>query len=174
MSPLVTEDRLAFYMGYAFSRAIHIEHVLEPNTLMVPFITYWRDMQPHSVPYPSATQAKAVAKAHAARAQISVEFTGWSSGREGALQQNDGTKLDVLYIEGWVASFAPQLEMLVYYRKEPFRLIKGFFWKPHPTARKNAKSFMAEFKNGIFGHPFGQQSLEYIERAEQVSYEHSK
>jgi hypothetical protein len=166
----MNESLLAFYMGYAFGHAIHIQHVLERNALMVPFVVYWQNMQPQPVPYPASSQLQAVEEARAARLEKESEVTGWSSGREGAIQQNDGSRLDALLIEGWVPSVAPQLEMMVYYRKDPFRLLQGLFWKPHPDARKDTRAFMQEFKNGILYHPFGKAGLEYLERAEPVNY----
>ncbi|MFZ6721410.1 hypothetical protein ACO0LK_14745 [Undibacterium sp. Ji49W] len=166
----MNEDILAFYMGYAFSHAIHTQHLLEHNALMVPFVVYWQHMQSDSVPYSATTQVEALEKAHSARAQREAEVTGWSSGREGTIQQNDGSKLDVVLIEGWVPGLTPPLEMFVYCRKTPFRLIQGLFWKPHHNARKNTQAFMAKFKDGILGHPFGKQCLQYVERAEPVNF----
>jgi len=165
----MNENLLACYMGYAFSHAINVQHLLSPGELTVPYVVYWKDEEPTPVPYPAETQHEAVEKAHAARVQYS-EGTGWSSGREGMIDQGDGTKLDILLIEGWVPDLAPPLELLVYYRTGPFRLIQGFMWKNHPQARKDGRAFMTEFKRGILLQPFGQQCMEYIERAEPVSY----
>ncbi len=73
-------------------------------------------------------------------------------------------------MEGWVAGLTPPLEVLVYYRKEPFRLIQGLLWKSHADARKNTSAFMAKFKDGILTHPFSKESLEYVERAEPANF----
>ncbi|MGO4569270.1 hypothetical protein AB4Z52_30540 [Rhizobium sp. 2YAF20] len=164
----MNENLLAFYMGYAFSHAVNTQHLLAPNELMVPYVVYWQDEQPAPVPYSAPTQNEAVQKANTARTQKAAEVTGWSSGREGLITPNDGTKLDVLFIEGWVPGLTPPLEMLVYCRKEPFKLIQGFMWKPHSQARKDSRTFMMDFKRGIISQPFGQQCLEYVEHSEPV------
>jgi hypothetical protein len=167
----MNENLLAFYMGYAFCHAVNVQHALGSEELMVPFVVYWQDKQPSPVAYPAATQSEAVAKACAARVQMGAETTGWSSCREGLVPQNDGSKLDALLVEGWVPGLAPPLELLVYYRRGRFRLIRGLLWKSHPYARKDTHAFMAEFKKGILGHPFGATCLEYIERAEPIQFE---
>lgn len=164
----MNENLLACYMGYAFSHAVNVQHVLSPGELTVPYVVYWKDEKPTPVSYSGATQQEAVEKSHAARIQYS-DGTGWSSGRECLVDQGNGTKLDGLFIEGWVPGLAPPLELLVYYRTGPFRLIKAFMWKTHPNARKDVRAFMAEFRRGILLQPFGQQCMEYIDRAESVS-----
>ncbi|KVF80765.1 hypothetical protein WJ22_27565 [Burkholderia vietnamiensis] len=78
--------------------------------------------------------------------------------------------MDVLVIEGWVPGLDVPLEMFVYYRSEPFRLIQGFLWKAHAQARKDGPSFMAEFRRGILAQPFGQQCMECIDNAELVQF----
>ena len=161
----MNEKSLACYMGYAFSQAVNLQHLLSPGDLAVPYVVYWKGEEPTPVPYPAATQQEAVEKAQAARIQY-LEGTGWSSGREGLIDQGNGTKLDALLIEGWVPGLAPPVELLVYYLRGPFRLIKGFMWKGHPQARKDPRAFMAEFQRGILLQPFGRQCMEYIERAE--------
>lgn len=166
----MNENLLAFYMGYAFSHAINVQCRLAARELMVPFVVYWQGKQPKPVPYPALTQTEAVERANNARTQIAAEITGWSSCREGLVKQNDDTNLDTLFVEGWVLGLAPQLELFVYCRKEPFRLIRGFIWKSHPNARKDIPAFMADFKNGILSQPFGQQCLEYVERAEPAHF----
>jgi len=88
----------------------------------------------------------------AARIQHS-EGTGWSSGREALIDQGNATQLDALLIEGWVPGLAPPVELLVYYLRGPFRLIKGFIWKSHPQARKDPRAFTAEFRRGILLQP---------------------
>ena len=167
----MNENLLAFYMGYAFCHAVNLQHVLEPEALMAPFVVYWQDKQPNPVPYPAATQSEAVERASVERVQRGSEGTGRSSCREGLVPQNDGSKLDALLVEGWVPGLAPPLEMFVYYRKTAFRLIRGLLWKSHPYARKDTHAFMAEFKNGILGHPFGATCLEYLDHAEPVQFE---
>jgi len=152
-------------MGYAFSHAINVQHLLAPGELTVPYVVYWNEEEPTPVHYAAETQREAVEKALVARNQYS-DGTGWSSGREGLIDQGDGTKLDSLLIEGWVPDLAAPLELLVYYRTEPFRLIQGFMWKNHPQARKDSRAFMTEFKRGILRQPFGQECMEYIECAE--------
>ncbi|MFZ6871369.1 hypothetical protein ACO0LF_04795 [Undibacterium sp. Di27W] len=166
----MNENFLAFYMGHAFSHAVHVQHHLEPKELMVPFVAYWQEKQSTVIPYPAETQAEAVEKACEAREQSAIGTTGWASCREALVQQPDGAKLNTLLVEGWNPGLTPQLEMFVYCRKEPFKLIRGFFWKPHPDARKNAQVFMGHFKDGILSHPFGQKSIEYVERAEPIQF----
>lgn len=163
----IDEKRVAFYMGYAFSHAIHVRHLLAPGELTVPYVVYWDNETPTPVPYPAATQHEAVAKAQSARDQA-TSGSGWSSGREGTVTQSNGAKMDVLVIEGWVPGLDVPLEVFVYYRTEPFRLIRGFLWKAHAQARKDGPSFMGEFKRGILAQPFGQQSMECIDNAEHV------
>jgi len=165
----IDEKRLAFYMGYAFSHAIHVQHRLAPGELTVPYVVYWDNETPTPVPYPAATQHEAVAHAQSARDQA-TPGSGWSSGREGVVTQSNGAKMDVLVIEGWVPGLDVPLEVFVYYRTEPFRLIQGFLWKTHAQARKDGPSFMAEFKRGILAQPFGQQCVECIDNAERVQF----
>jgi hypothetical protein len=165
----INEKRLAFYMGYAFSHGVNVQHLLSPGELAVPYVVYWDSETPTPVPYPAATQHEAVANARSAREQA-VDGCGWSSGREGTITQSDGTKLDILLIEGWVPGLDVPLEMFVYYRTEPFRLIHGFMWKEHAQARKEGQSFMADFKRGILMQPFGQRCMEDIENAERVQF----
>jgi hypothetical protein len=160
---------LAFYMGYAFSHAIHVEQLLAPGELLVPYIISWQDGDANPVPYPAQTQAEAVNRLRSACAQLSSHLSAWTSGREGLVAQKDGTKLDVLLVEGWIPELSEPLEMFVYCRKDPFRLIHGFMWKDHPKARKNVQAFMAEFKNGILSHPFGRQCMEYIKHSEPLN-----
>lgn len=74
---------LAFYTGYAFCQAINVQHVLEDNALMVPFVVHWQGEHANQVPYPAETQEEAVALAQAARERQSPNMTGWSAGREG-------------------------------------------------------------------------------------------
>lgn len=165
----LVEEWLAFYMGYAFSHAIHVQHLLAPGELTVPYVVYWDNETPTPVPYPAATQHEAVANAHSARDQASSR-SGWSSGREGTVTQSNGAKMDVLVIEGWVPGLDVPLEVFVYYRTDPFRLIQGFLWKAHAQARKDDLSFMAEFKRGILAQPFGQQCMECIDNAVCVQF----
>lgn len=162
----MNENLLALYLGYAFSHAVNVQHKLTAKELMVPFVIYWQGNQLEVVAYPAATQAEAVDQANAARVEKAAGTTGWSSSREGLMAQNDGTKLDILLVEGWVPDLSPPLEMFVYYRKEPFRLLQGFFWKSHPDARRDPHAFMAEFKRGMLSHPFGPECLDYVERAD--------
>ena len=162
----MNENLLAFYMGYAFSQAINVQHKMAAKELMVPFVIYWQGNHLDIVAYPAATQAEAVEQANVARGQKAAGTTGWSSSREGLMAQNDGTKLDILLVEGWVPELSEPLEMFVYYRQEPFRLIQGFFWKSHPEARKDPQSFMAEFKRGMLIHPFGRECLDYVDHAD--------
>jgi hypothetical protein len=166
---VIDEKRLAFYMGYAFSHAIQVQHLLAPGELTVPYVVYWNNETPTPVPYPAATQHEAVKNAQSAREQT-ASGSGWSSGREGYVTQGNGAKLDVLVIEGWVPGLDVPLELLVYCRKDPFRLIRGFLWKAHAQARKDGPSFMVEFKRGIMGQPFGQRCLEDLENAERVQF----
>ncbi|MBR8357884.1 hypothetical protein KDW10_11030 [Burkholderia vietnamiensis] len=165
----IDEKRLAFYMGYAFSHAIHVQHLLVPGELTVPYVVYWDNETPTPVPYPAATQHEAIANAQSARDRAS-SGSGWSSGREGNVTQSNGAKMDVLVIEGWVPGLDVPLEMFVYYRTEPFRLIQGFLWKAHAQARRDGPSFMAEFRRGILAQPFGQQCMECIDNAELVQF----
>ncbi|NKA72563.1 hypothetical protein GO285_01479 [Ralstonia solanacearum] len=161
--PIMDDSRLARYLG--FSQAVHLQHVLAPEELTVPYVVYWDHEVPTPVPYPATTQAEAVEHARAARAQHR-EGTGWSSGREGWLDLGNGTKAEVLLIEGWVPGLEAPLEMFVYYRREPFRLVQGFLWKDHPQARQDRAAFAAEFKRGILMQPFGEQCLQCVEQAE--------
>ena len=163
----IDEKRLAFYMGYAFSHAIQVQHLLAAGELTVPYVVYWDNEIPTPVPYPAATQHEAVANAQSAR-EHATSGSGWSSGREGTITQSNGAKMDALVIEGWVPGLDVPLEVFVYYREEPFRLIQGFFWKAHAQARKDGPSFMAEFKRGILALPFGQQCMDVIDKAERV------
>jgi hypothetical protein len=165
----MNEKHLALYMGYAFSHGINVQHLLAPGELTVPYVVYWDNGTPTPVPYPAATQHEAVANSRSAREQT-VGGSGWSSGREGTITQNDGTKLDILLIEGWVPGLDVPLEMFVYYRTQPFRLIHGFMWKEHAQARKEGQSFMTDFKRGILMQPFGQRCMEDIENAERVQF----
>ncbi|WP_321867669.1 hypothetical protein [Paraburkholderia tropica] len=165
----IDEKRLAFYMGYAFSHAIQVQHLLAPGELTVPYVVYWDKEIPAPVPYPAATQHEAVANAQSAREQA-ISGSGWSSGREGLIAQSNGEKMDVLVIEGWVPGLDVPLEVFVYYRKDPFRLLQGFLWKTHEQARKDGPSFMVEFRRGILAQPFGQQCMEVIDNAEPVQY----
>jgi hypothetical protein len=169
LSSAVNEEHLALYMGYAFSHGINVQHLVVPGELTVPYVIYWENETPTPVPYPAATQYEAVENARSAREQVDGG-TGWSSGREGVVAQGDGAKLDVLLIEGWVPGLTTPLEMFVYYRTQPFRLIHGFMWKEHAQARKEGKSFMANFKRGILMQPFGQRCMEDIENAERVQF----
>lgn len=163
----MNEKSLALYMGYAFSHGVNAQHLLAANELSVPYVIYWDNETPTPVPYAAQTQDEAVANARAARGRV-LDGTGWSSGREGSVAQNDGTKRDVLLIEGWVRGLDVPLELFVYYRKNPFRLIHGFLWKEHPQARKDAPAFMAEFKRGILMQPFGERCMDAIQNAEPV------
>ena len=165
----MNEKHLALYMGYAFSHGINVQHLLAPGELTVLYVVYWNNKTPTPVPYSAATQHEAVANARSAREQA-VGVSGWSSGREGTVTQNDGTKLDILLIEGWVPGLDVPLEMLVYYRTQPFRLIDGFMWKEHAQARKDRQSFMSDFQRGIFMQPFGQRCMEEVENAERVRF----
>ncbi|MGP8436161.1 hypothetical protein ACT2FY_18155 [Paraburkholderia fungorum] len=165
----IDEKRLAFYMGYAFSHAIQVQHLLAPGELTVPYVVYWDKEMPVPVPYPAATQHESVANAQSARQQA-TSGSGWSSGREGAITQSNGAKMDVLVIEGWVPGLDVPLEVFVYYRKDPFRLIQGFLWKAHAQVRNDGPSFMAEFKRGILAQSFGQQCMETIDNAERVQF----
>jgi hypothetical protein len=162
----VNDNILAFYMGYTFSQAVNIQHKLAAKELMVPFVIYWQGNHLDLATYPAATQAEAVEQAMRARTERAAGTTGWSSSREGLMAQNDGSKLDTLLIEGWVPGLSSPLEMFVYCRKDPFRLLQGFFWKSHPEARKEPQSFMGEFKRGILIHPFGQGCLGYVDHAD--------
>ncbi|MBW9104924.1 hypothetical protein [Paraburkholderia phenoliruptrix] len=166
---VIDEKRLAFYMGYAFSHAIQVQHVRAPGELTVPYVVYWDNETPTPVPYPAATQHEAIANAQSAREQT-TSGSGWSSGREGTISQSNGAKMDVLVIEGWVPGLDVPLEVFVYCRRDPFRLIQGFLWKTHAQARKDGPSFMAEFKRGILVQPFGQNSMEVIDNAERVQF----
>jgi hypothetical protein len=165
----IDEKRLAFYMGYAFSHAIQVQHLLAPGELTVPYVVYWDKETPTPVPYPAETQHEAVASAQSAREQV-TSGSGWSSGREGTITQSNGTKMDVLLIEGWVPGLDVPLEVFVYCRRAPFRLIHGFLWQSHAQARKDATSFNAEFKRGILAQPFGQKCMEVIDNAERVQF----
>jgi hypothetical protein len=165
----MNEELLAFYMGCAFSHALQVQQLLAPGELMVPFVAYWNGDQPTFVPYPAASQEEAVANSVAAREQQKAVTEGWVGGREGLVTQNDGTKLDVLLLEGWVRNLELPLEMFIYCRKAPFRLIKGFIWKSHPHARKDTHAFMASFKRGISSHSFGAQCLDIVEHAEPIN-----
>ena len=157
-------------MGYAFSHAINVQHSINSKELMVPYVVYWQGEQATPVPYPALTQKEALENAHAARAQKENEITGWSSGREGFITQSDGSSVDTILIDGWISNLSPPLEMFVYLKKEPFRLIKGFMWKTHPQARKDSHAFMTEFKRGILNQPFGLQCLEYVEQSESIKF----
>lgn len=165
----IDEKRLAFYMGYGFSHAIHVQHLLAPSELMVPYVVYWDNDTPTPVPYPAATQHEAVANARSSRDQV-IAGSGWSSGIEGTVTQSSGVKMDVLVIEGWVPGLDVPLEVFVYYKRDPFKMIQGFFWKAHEQARKDGPSFMAEFKRGILAQPFGQQCMQCIDNAERVQF----
>lgn len=166
-SAAFNEEHLALYMGYAFSHAIHVQHLVAPGELMVPYVVYWDGETPTPVPYPAPTQHEAVANAVAARERASG-VSGWSSGRDAEVTQQDGAKVSGLLISGKVPGLDVPLELFVYYRTEPFRLIGGFMWKVHAQARKDAQSFMADFKRGILMQPFGQRSLDVIEKTEHV------
>lgn len=163
------EKLLAYYMGNAFSHAVHVQTLLATNELMVPYVVYWQGGQSRPVPYPAETQHEAVELAHEARERPAPGVTGWASGREGSLLQTDGSKLDVLLVEGWIPGLMPPLQMLVYCRKEPFCLLKGFMWQPHPQVRKDVQAFMADFKLGLQSHSFGQQCIALIDRAEPIT-----
>jgi hypothetical protein len=165
----IDEKRLAFYMGYAFSHAIQVQHLLAPGELTVPYVVYWDNETPTPVPYPAATQHEAVTNAQSAR-ERAASGSGWSSGREGTITQGNGAKMDVLVIEGWVPGLDVPLEVFVYCRKDPFRLIQGFLWRAHAQARKDGPSFMTEFRRGILGQPFGQRCLEVVDNAERVQF----
>lgn len=164
----MNEGLLALHMGYAFSHALQVQRLLSSGELMVPFVIYWKGDRPTSIPYPAPTQEEAIANAMAAREQQKATTDAWVGGREGLVAQSNGTKLDVLLLEGWVNDLDPPLEMFVYFRRAPFRLINGFIWKTHPHARKDARAFMESFKRGIISHPFGSQSLDIVERAEPI------
>lgn len=161
----MNEKPLALYMGYAFSHAMHVQQLLAQNELMVPFVIYWNGNQPTATPYPASTQEEAVKKAIMAREQKKSSVSGWACGREGLVTQNDGTKLDALFFEGWVPGLDNPLEMFVYYQKSPFSLINGFIWKTHENARKDTRAFMIDFKNGIMSHSFGNKCMELIAQA---------
>ena len=163
----MNEHLLALYMSYALCHGIQVQHLLSKGELTVPYVIYWNEEKPTPVPYPAATQEEGVAKARAAR-DAAQEITGWSSGREGSVVQKDGTKLDVLFIEGSLPGMSAPLELLTYYRNDPFRLIAGFMWKPHPQVRKDPPVFMADFQRGIHMHPFGQQCMSDLQKAERV------
>jgi hypothetical protein len=164
------EKLLAYYMGHGFSHALHVQTLLATNELMVPYVIYWQDKLPHPIPYPAPTQQEAVQLANEARERQGPSTTGWTSGREGSVAQPNGSKLDVVLVEGWVPALTPPLQMFVYCRKEPFRLLKGFLWQTHPLARKDARTFMEDFKQGIQSHSFGQQCLTMIDNAEPVTF----
>lgn len=159
------DTRLAHYMGYAFSHAVNVQQLLAPEELTVPYVVYWEGEVPTPVPYPARSQAEAVEAAHTARSQRTAG-TGWSSGREGVVDLGNGATAEVLLIEGWVPGLDEPLELFVYYRKNPFRLVQGFLWKNHPQARGNSSAFAVEFRNGILMQPFGEACLQYVERAE--------
>jgi hypothetical protein len=164
------ENKLAFSMGYAFSHAIHVQTLLAPKELLVPYVIYWEDEVVNPIAYPASTQHEAVRLANEARQHLSPAVTGWAFGREGAVLQQNGTSLEALLIEGWTPGVTPPLQMLAYFRKDPFRLLRGFFWQPHPTARKNAQAFMANFQQGIEGHTFGAQCFGMIQNSEPVTF----
>jgi hypothetical protein len=165
----MNEHLLALYMGYALCHGIQVQHLLASGELTVPYVIYWNNNKPTPVPYPAATQEEAVAKAHAARG-AAQKITGWSSGREGSVAQNDGTKRDVLFIEGSLPGMSAPLEMLTYYRKDPFRLIAGFMWKPHAQVRKDSHVFTKDFQLGIHMHQFGEQCMSDLQNAERVQF----
>lgn len=165
----MNEILLAYYMGYAFCHGVNVQHLLAPKELTVPYVIYWDSKVPKAIPYPASSQEDAVASARSARRQVH-DVTGWSSGREGFVTQKDGTQLDALVVEGWVPSLDVPLEVFVYYRKSPFRLIYGFFWKANPQARKDVQAFAAEFQRGIQAHPFGEQCMNDVQNAERVQF----
>lgn len=165
----MNEMLLAYYMGYAFCHGVNVQHLLAPQELAVPYVIYWDNKVPTPVPYYASSQEEAVANARLARRQAH-DVTGWSSGREGFVTQKDGTKLDALVVEGWVPALDAPLEVFVYYRRNPFRLIYGFLWKVNPQARKDTQAFAAEFQRGIQAHPFGEQCMNDVQNAEQVQF----
>ncbi len=133
--PIMDDSRLARYLGYAFSQAVHLQHVLAPEELTVPYVVYWdprsADASPVPGHNPSGGSRTCTRRASAAsgRHRLVERPEGW-------LDLGNGTKAEVLLIEGWVPGLEAPLEMFVYYRREPFRLVQGFLWKDHPQAAK--------------------------------------
>ena len=159
---------LALYTGYAFAQAVQVQSVLEENSLMVPFVVHWRDESPTAIPYPAKTQEQAVERAIRAREDRADSVDGWSSGREGQLKQNDGTKRDVLLIEAWVPGLTEHLVLLHYYSARPFVLVGGFNFKINPEFKRSPeenKLFFHHFRRGIASHPFGAGCLAIIEKS---------
>ncbi|MDR0274187.1 MAG: hypothetical protein LBI48_02385 [Burkholderiaceae bacterium] len=159
---------LAFYTGYAFCQVINVQHVIEEDALMVPFVVHWQGEQPTAIPYPSRTQEEAVALAKSARENQSPDKTGWSSGRDGLVTLSNGKKHDVLLIEASVPGLREPVALVYLYRRKPFTLVSGFNWKINLQARQTEaerKEFMADFQRGLAAHPFASQCRSYINNA---------
>lgn len=159
---------LALYTGYAFAQAVQVQSVLEENSLMVPFVVHWRNETPTAIPYPAKTQEQAVELAIRAREERTDSVDGWSSGREGQLKQNDGTKRDVLLIEAWVPGLTEHLVLFHYYSARPFALVGAFNFKINPEFKRSPeenKLFFHHFRRGISSHPFADGCLAIIEKS---------
>jgi hypothetical protein len=158
---------LALYTGYAFALAVQLQSALEEDSLMVPFVVHWRNETPTAVPYPAKTQEQAVALAIQAREDRANSFDGWSSGREGLLKQDDGTKRDVLLIEAWVPGLTKHLVLFHYYSARPFVLVGGFVYGSNPQFKRSPeenKLFSHHFRRGISSHPFADGCFTIIEK----------
>jgi hypothetical protein len=127
---------------------------------------YWKDSTPTAIPYPGKTQQDAVNSAIAARESNPNAYTGWSFGRDGAVTLSNGTKHDVLLIEGSVPGLKKPANMFYLYQRKPFALVSYFNWQDNPEIRRTPdekKEFMVSFKQGINAHPFGVKCLKDIE-----------
>jgi hypothetical protein len=135
---------------------------------MVPFVVHWRNESPTTIACPAKTQEQAVELAIRAREDPTKSLDGWSSAREGLLNQDDGTKRDVLLIEAWVPGLTEHLVLFHYYAPRPFVLVGGFNFKSNPDFKRSAeenKLFFHHFRRGISSHPFADDCLEHIEKA---------
>lgn len=159
---------LAFYAGYAFCQAVNVQHVIEEDALMVPFVVHWQGERPTAIPYPAKTQDEAVAHAMTARDNQLPGKTGWSSGRDGLVTLSNGAKHDVLLIEASVPGLNAPVTLLYLYRRKPFTLVSGFNWAPNAQVRQSdaeRKEFMSDFRRGMAAHPFGSECLSYATNA---------
>lgn len=159
---------LALYTGYAFAQAVQVQTLLEEDAMMVPFVVHWRNESPTAVPYPAKTQEQAVLLAIQAREDQANSLGGWSSGREGQLKQDDGTKRDVLLIEAWVPGLTEHLVLIHYYSPRPFVLVGAFNFKSNAEFKRSPeenKAFFHHLRRGISSHPFGGSCLKIVEKA---------
>lgn len=157
---------LAFYAGYAFCQAVHLQSVLEPDALMVPFVVEWNGESALAKPYPANTQQEAVQLQLEAIQKIEDELLPWSAGRDGLLTLNDGSKNDTLVITSGTPGLKEELTVLHMYKTQPFSLVGNFLIQPPYNNFLKEKDgntiFFSSFVEGVKAYRYGNECMTYV------------